>query len=193
VIYEVRRGALTRPTTWRLEDDALVEDGLRARRYGLTDLKLARLTTGAGRFADGEQVLALTFGRRRIAIGSMSYAGLGRRNDQTGAFTPFIRALLASAAVQAPGARFRTAGNVRLGVYGGVLAILGAGLVLVLFATLAAGQYRLGADLGARLSFALIVLLTPLPWIRSIGGKAFDPLRMDDAWGGRKAHPGLEP
>jgi len=180
VIYQVRRGALTRASTWRLEDGVLIEDGARSGRYPLAGLKRARLAQGADRLAPGERILMLSFGRRRIVIGSSSYAGLTHRVDQTETFAPFVRAVLSQAAEAAPKARYTLAGDLRLGIYGGVLAILGAGLVLTLAATLAAGEVPLGVNLAARMSFVLILMLTPLPWLDRLGRKSFDPRAIPD-------------
>ena len=180
MIYQVRRGALTRASTWRLEDGVLIEEGARSGRYALSSLKRARLAQGADRLAPGARILMLSFGRRRVFIGSSSYAGLTHRIDQTETFAPFVRAVLAQAATAAPKARYALSGDLRLGVYGGVLAILGAGLVLTLAATLAAGQVRLGVDLAARMSFALILMLTPLPWLDRLGRRTFDPRAVPD-------------
>jgi hypothetical protein len=175
VIYEVRRGPLSKPTTFRLEEGVLEEDGPRKAHFVLKDLKRAQLIDGADRMAPGEQILALWFGRRRVAISSHSYARFGLRTDQSETFTPFVQAVLAQAAVAAPNAAFLLSDRPAAGIYGGVLAILAGGVILVLVATLVSGQPALGADLSSRLVFGLLLMLCPLPWLSGWRRRTFDP------------------
>lgn len=175
MIYEIRRGALGKSTIFRLEDGVLIEDGPRRTQFALKDLKRAQLTTGADRFAPGEQILILWFRRRRLAISSHGYARFGLRADQSVAFTPFAQALLAEAAEAAPKAAFVLSDRPAAGIYGGVLAILAGGVILVLVATIASGQPALGADLASRLIFVFLLLLCPLPWLSTWRRRTFDP------------------
>jgi hypothetical protein len=176
LIYEVRRGPIGKATIFRLEDGALTEEGPRSGRYVLASLKAARLARLSGRFTDNERRLTLTFGRRLVAISSHGYRGFGLRADQGAAFDDFARGLLAAGQAAAPGARFRLAGQSGLGLYGGIVALLAVSFLLVLGATLLTGQFALGLDLSVRISFVLILLLTPLPWLRGWREQAFDPL-----------------
>jgi hypothetical protein len=175
LIYQARRGPLGKPTTWRLENGALVIEGPRAARFELSKLRRVALTDGKSRLAPGERVLSLGFQRRRLVISSHGYGRLGMREDNSAAFIPFARAVIEGAAAAAPGAKFQTSETAALGVYGAVLALTAAGLALTLLATFAVGQYALGLDLGARLAFALILLAAPLPWLKGWRGVAFDP------------------
>ena len=175
MIYEVRRGALGKPTIFRLEDGVLSEDGPRKAHFTLKDLRRAQLVNGADRMAPGEQILVLGFRRRRVAISSHSYARFGLRVDQSDTFTPFAQAVLAQAAQAAPKAAFMLSDRPAAGIYGGVLAILAGGVILVLVATVASGQPALGADLSSRLVFGLLLLLCPLPWLSAWRRRSFDP------------------
>jgi hypothetical protein len=172
LIYETRRAPIGKPTVWRLEDGVLTEEGPRAGRYVLADLKSVRLSQAPG----GERRLLLSLGRRKVLVSSHGYRGLGLRADEGAAFDLFARALLANASAAAPTARFRQAGRAGLGLYGGIFLILLAGFILVVAATVMAGQIALGLDIAARIAFVLILMTVPLPWLRGWREQAFDPL-----------------
>lgn len=170
--YEVRRAPMAPVIRWRLEDGVLIEEARREKRHDLS--RLTRVRIGPGAQPRGEKVLALNFGRKTVAVTSHSWSGRGW-TDQSEIFEPFVRAVLAEAGRQAPDAKYlRIAGRLD-GVYGGVLAILAVGVILAFAATFLTGHVGLGVDMTARMAFALILALIPLPWLNGLGRQTFDP------------------
>lgn len=99
-------------------------------------------------------------------IASHSWIGPGRFDDRLEAFSPFVRAIAAAAADQAPRARYATAG-VEVGeAFLWTMGLLGIGAAVLLAASISAGAAALGVALAARLVFVLILMLAALPWVK---------------------------
>jgi len=181
VIYSQRRTPFEAPAAWRLEDGALVRQGKSARSYPLNDLRSARLMRTGRRHGLRTITLRLRFRSGAVVIGSHGFGPRLTYADQTAAFAPFVRALLAQAAVQAPSARYEIGSDRAGGVFVGAAAILGAGLALVLMAAIAADQFTLGLEMAARLAFVLILMLAVWPWLSGLSVRRFDPAAVPPA------------
>jgi hypothetical protein len=170
VIYAVRRRPCGPQTVWRLED------GPRPRRWPLADLRSLRIETPPKSRALTGRIARLGFPRHGLSLGSHSFGAGFSVLDQTADFTTFVRALCAEAAVRAPRARFEAGGARIAGIFAGAVAIFTVGLVVVVLATVTAGAYTLGLELGARLAFVLILLVAAWPWLSRLDRRGFDPL-----------------
>jgi hypothetical protein len=162
---------------WRLTDQALVESraGRRERLWPLNSLRRVHISPGANRYLPDETVLRLVFRRGALNIGSHSFRGLARYEDQTRAFTAWVRAVCAEAASAAPGARFESGAMAMAGVFTGAMVLLGIGVAALLLVSITTGASGLGLDLAARLSFGLMLMIAVQPWIAGRGLKQFDP------------------
>jgi len=145
------------------------------RRWPLTSLKRAEIGQADRGWATGERRLTLTFAGGKVALTSASYEGFAARRDQGAAFAAFARALLAQAADAAPGARFlRAAPPFAMGL-AWTCGLLGAGAAIVAGFGALSGALALGLDLGARLTFVLLLLASLWPWLGDERRRAFDP------------------
>ena len=112
------------------------------------------------------RAVTLQFAKGRCVIASHSWIGPGRFDDRLERFSPFVRAVAAAAADQAPRARFTTAG-VEVGeAFLWTMGLLGIGAVVLLAASISAGAASLGVALAARLVFVLILMLAVMPWVK---------------------------
>jgi len=177
VNYTLRRGPLAPVVTWRLTDDALIEQrgGKPERRLPLADLKSARVAPGANRYVPGERVLRLSFPKTSIAISSHGFEGLALYRDQGAVFGAFVRAVLVQAAAKAPGAQYEVGAARGAGMLAGAAAILAAGVLIVLVAAIVGRQWALGLELSARLGFVLLLMIAVAPWLRRERRHSFDP------------------
>jgi hypothetical protein len=176
--YRVRQGAFRKETAWRLSEDALVESqaGRRDRVWPLSALRAVRIAPGTNRYVPGEMVMRLAFRRGAVSIGSHSFRGVARYEDQTSAFAAWVRAVCAEAARLAPGARFESGAAQTAGVFLGAMILLGAGIAALLAVSMSTGFSGFGIDLAARLSFGLMLMFAIQPWVSGAGSKRFDPL-----------------
>ena len=176
-LYVTRPGPFTPPTTWRVEAGALSENriGRPERRWPLSGVRVVRLAPAANRYVPDTAVLRVVFRTRAVSIGSHSFEGLGHYRDQTQAFGGFVRALCAEVAAAAPAARFEAGRDRAAGVFTGAMAILAAGIVFMLLASVAGGLYALGLNLTARLAFVLLLMVAAQPWLAGAGPRRFDP------------------
>ena len=101
-----------------------------------------------------------------MTIVSHSWSGPGRFEDRTGDFGRFVRALAASLADVAPGARVTAAGHGGLGGVTWTIGLLGAGVAALLVFSLLSDTAGLGVSLAARLLFALIMIFAVTPWLK---------------------------
>ncbi len=175
--YAVRQGAFRQETTWSLTEDALVESqaGRRERVWPFSALRLVRIAPGTNRYVPGETVMRMVFRRGALNIGSHSFRGLARYEDQSRAFTAWVRAVCAEAARTAPHARFEAGVAWASGVFLGAMVLLGLGVAALLAVSLTPGANGLGLDLAARLSFGLLLMIAVQPWLSAAGSRRFDP------------------
>lgn len=175
MIYSQRRTPFEAPVEWRLDGDALIRRGKATRSFPLQTLRSARLI--ASRRRQGPRTLTLRLGFRTgtAVIGSHGFGAGFAYADQTAAFAPFVRALLARAGAEAPDARYEIGSDRAGGVFVGAGAVLGAGLALVLLAAITAGQFTLGLEMAARLAFVLILMVAVWPWLAGLSVRRFDP------------------
>lgn len=137
-------------------------------RRPLSTIRWMRLSGGPRRSA------ILAFPRAFVLIPSQSWTGPGRFEDRSTAFAAFARALAATAADEAPRARFLAgAAQVRDGLVWTML-LLGAGAAMLLLFSLSADFADFGIALGSRLVFLLILIAAALPWVDRRAG-TFDP------------------
>lgn len=176
MIYTVRRLPFGPPTTWRIEDGVLIENGRKARRWPLDTLRSARIERSDPRRGTGARTLRLAFRNRLVSVGSHSFTGPLAIADQTPQFAAFARAVCAQGITHAPQAQFTSGGGMIGGVFASAAAILGVGLILVVMATLTAGAVTLGLEIAARLAFVLILMLAVWPWLSTLNRRAFNPL-----------------
>lgn len=101
-----------------------------------------------------------------MTLVSHSWSGLGRFEDRTGSFSPFVRALAARIAEVAPTARVAAAGQAGLGGVTWTIGLLGAGVAALLIFSLLSDTAGLGVSLAARLLFALIMIFAVTPWLK---------------------------
>ena len=176
--YTVRPGPFRKYAAWRLADGVLIqgEDGRADRAWPLSTLRALRLAPGTNRYVPDETILRLIFRRGAVSLGSHSFHRLGEYENQSQAFTPFVRALCAEAARLAPKARFEAGSGRVAGVFLGAMALLGIGVLLLLLVALRAGASGLGLDLAARLACGLLLMVAIQPWISGAGVHRFDPL-----------------
>lgn len=146
------------------------------RRWPLASLKRAEIGRAERGWATGERRLALTFAGGRVALTSASYDGLAARRDQGDAFAAFAGALLAQAAAAAPDARFLRAAPPFAMSLIWICGLLGAGAAIVAGFGAMSGAAALGLDLGARLTFVLLLLASLWPWLGDERRRAFDPI-----------------
>ena len=172
MIYTCRPRPWARLAEWRLEDDTL--SGA-VRPHRLVDLRSVRIARGDGRYAPDALTVRLSFRTGAVDLSSLSFRDRLSPTDQTPELAAFTEKLLARAALLAPSARYETGKSFVPGLFLGAAAILGAGILAVLLATLAAGSYALGLELAARLSFVLILMFALWPWIAALGLRRFDP------------------
>jgi hypothetical protein len=176
VTYTVRRGLFDKPATWRLDGDTLIENrGGKAKAWRLADLRVARLVAGTNRYVPGERILRLSFRKGGAAISSHSVVGVAQFRDQGEDFAEFVREVCDAAGLAAPMARFEGGSNRGAGLFVGAAAILGCGIVLVLLGAIAARQWALGAELVARFTFVLLLMLAVAPWLPGAQARRFEP------------------
>jgi hypothetical protein len=125
--------------------------GARERRFPITRLKRLRRTSGGA---------VLTFPRARLAIPAVSHEGL-RPEPRPESFEALLGAVAAQAHLEPPAAR---SGAVEAMVW--IIALMGVGALALLAFAAAAGAWRLGVALAARLVFVLIFAAAVLPWLR---------------------------
>jgi hypothetical protein len=176
VSYTVRRGLFDKPAAWRLDGDVLVEsrDG-KDKAWPLEGLRAARLVAGTNRYVPGERILRLSFRKGSVGVSSHSVMGLAQYRDQGEAFSDLVREVCARASLVAPTARFEGGANRGAGLFVGAAAILGCGIVMLLLGAVAARQWALGAELVARFSFVLLLMLAVAPWLPGAQARRFDP------------------
>lgn len=144
VIYLRRRSAIARSEReWRVEEDALVSRGGSGaeKRFAWTDFVSIRLCHEPARFRPWRYVFELQPRKgSKLVIDNAHYVSVGRFEDRSASYTPFVRAALRRLAAGQPGAK----------------ALIGETpkryFFLLLFALLAFGA----------IAFALIVVPTPL-------------------------------
>jgi hypothetical protein len=102
----------------------------------------------------------LTFPRARLAIPAVSYEGL-RPELRSESFQALMDAVAAQAHLDPPAAR---SGVLEALVW--IIALMGVGALALLAFAVAAGAWRLGVALAARLLFVLILAAAVLPWLR---------------------------
>lgn len=175
--YTVRRSALEKPLVWSLEDGALVRrrEGARDRRWALSGLRRVTIAKGGNRYAPGRATARLAFRDGVVQIGSHGFHGLGRFDDQSAAFSAFIRQVCAEGVTAAPAARFDTGAPTVQGMMLGVGALLAGGVVVLLLSSLMSGVFGLGVEIAARLFFMLCLLVAFMPWIGDARAARFDP------------------
>jgi len=117
--------------------------------------------------------LLLTFGRRRIVIGSQSYQAPGKFEDRLASFSTLARAIAAIGADLSPRARFGVARIEARAALTGMIALTTFGAAATFMFSVSVGMAAVGVDMTARMVFALLLLLAALPWIGP--GRAFDP------------------
>lgn len=180
--YTAKDSPLKAPSLWSLEQGHLVRRvGAVEASWSLSGLTRMTLTRQANRYGADVRMAQLSFGTRKVGFSSQSWRGLGRPEDQTAAFSAFVRALAAEAAALAPAARFRIGGraSVPAGLYW-TAALLAAAVATMIASAVSAGFFVIGLDWGARLLFALILLFAIAPWLPGPAAGAFDPLAVPE-------------
>ena len=106
--FRCRLSALEREAVWRLTPDALerAEDGGGAQRFAYRDAIEVRLSFAPTRFDTRRYRCDVRLPSAAATIASTSYAGLASFEDRAGAYTPFVRALVARIAQAAPACAF---------------------------------------------------------------------------------------
>lgn len=174
-----QRTNLLRPTeSFSLEDGVLVRrmDGGRETRWPLAELERATLARHPVGGQTHRLQLQLRFRRRRgVVLTSHSLEGLARSEDQTAGFKAFGRRLLEQAETISPRLRLAQAGSVTVSTLWWIVGALGAGALVVAASAVASGDGALGLDLGARLVFLLLLIVSILPWVGRGGARRLDP------------------
>ncbi|CAN5214102.1 hypothetical protein BH11PSE2_BH11PSE2_21030 [soil metagenome] len=170
--YDVRPGVLAAPTQWSLDAGELVRRvGERERRWPLARLRRAAVSVGTR----GQRSLSLSFPRTVVRIGSHSFAGFGRVEDHTPAFSAFARAVCLAGVAASPKARFESTALSLDELFDFTGAIMAFGLVTILASSLAMGVAALGFEFAARLAFVLCLMTALKPWLGA-NRRRFDPL-----------------
>lgn len=109
VIYRRRRNAVTRSEReWRVEDDALVTCGAsgRERRLAWSDVVAVRLCGAPTRAKPWRHVFELKARNgTRTAIDNGHFVSVGKFEDRSASYAPFVRAALARVQAANPDAR----------------------------------------------------------------------------------------
>jgi hypothetical protein len=159
--HSARLSPLQPTTEWSLDDGVLSERrGRRLRRFPLSRLKHLEVIARPAR-----SVRLVFSPLSAVIIPCDAVMGLGRRTPGAITFEPLLAALLAQAQTAAPKARLRPTPP---GPAAAVLAISAMlSLVALLFAILSTGlgAAGFGLDIGARMLFAALLLLSLHPWL----------------------------
>jgi hypothetical protein len=161
-----------------IEDGQLVRRMARGReaRWPLGSMTRATLVGYPMGRRSNRLSLQLSFHRRRgVVLTSHSIAGLGRFDDRTAAFKAFGRRLLNETKAVAPSLRLARSGAVTASSLWWVIAALACGALVVVATAMASGATALGLDLGARLTFLLLLAACALPWTDRLSPSALDP------------------
>jgi hypothetical protein len=159
--YRVRRSLFGAETDYRLTDDALVQsDGL---TLPFADIRAIRLYRSPGLRLDGGAEVAPGFERcvirrghgRAIVLTSKHCLGIGRFEDRSASFDPFVQALIARVAAANPATMFRTGMPPALWWTWVVILLAGSLVTLLLFLVVI-------LDLVAARSFSVISVVTAL-------------------------------
>ncbi|HYD73808.1 MAG TPA: hypothetical protein VEF55_11775 [Candidatus Binatia bacterium] len=109
VIYRRRRNAITRgEREWRVEDDALVAVASTGaeKRFAWSDIKAVRLCAQPARFRRWRYVFELQPRRGgKVVIDNASYLSVGRYEERSDMYGPFVRAAIDKLSVTKPDMR----------------------------------------------------------------------------------------
>ncbi|MGE0742210.1 MAG: hypothetical protein AB7O98_12795 [Hyphomonadaceae bacterium] len=163
--YRRRSGALPRgEREWRVEPDALIaSSGGRSRRYRWSDIVSVRLYADPARGRPWRYVFELQPRHdRKIEIDNANFVGDGAYEDQSEAYTAFVRAATAALARANPKARALIAETPKRFFFLTLTALIAFGALA--YALIALRTPIDGWSYAAPIKFGVILLMLPVFW-----------------------------
>lgn len=166
VIYLRRRSAIARSERqWRVEDDALVTFGGTGgeKRYPWADFISVRLCHEPTRFKPWRYVFELQPRKgAKLVIDNAHYLSVGKFEDRSASYAPFVRAALGRLAEAKPGATALIGETPKRYFFLLLFALLALGLIA--FALIAVPTPLDALPFAGIAKFAIIALMLPIFW-----------------------------
>jgi hypothetical protein len=166
VVYRRRRDAISRSEReWRADDDALVTVGTAGheRRFPWKDMISVRLCFEPKRFRPFRYVLEFTPKRgRKITLDNAHYLGVGRFEDRSATYTPFVRAAIERLRAVKPNMHALIGETPKRYFFLLLVALLALGGLA--FALVALPTPIDGLPYASLIKFGLILLMLPIFW-----------------------------
>ncbi len=166
VIYLRRRSAIARSEReWRVEDDALVTRGGGGgeKRYPWTDFISIRLCHEPTRFKPWRYVFELQPRKgAKLVIDNAHYLSVGRFENRSAAYAPFVRAALDRLAAAKPGATALIGETPKRYFFLLLFALMGLGAIA--YALIAVPTPLDALPFAGIVKLAIILLMLPIFW-----------------------------